>query len=58
MSDYRTRIYKEYASLMQDAPSVFDEADAKRWGKAYDTFLRGWLPEKKTRQFLMLCAGG
>ncbi len=58
MTNYRTRIYKEYASLMQDAPSVFDEADAKRWGKAYDTFLRGWLPDKKGAAILDVGCGG
>ena len=58
MTDYRTRIYKNYASHMQDASAVFDEAEAARWGKAYDTFLRGWLPEKKDAAILDVACGG
>ena len=58
MDDYRTRIYKEYASRMQDASSVFDKAKAERWGVAYDTFLKGWLPEKKDAAILDVACGG
>lgn len=58
MSDYRTRIYKEYASLMQDASLDFDENDAKGWGRLYDTYLRGWLPEKKEAAILDVACGG
>ena len=58
MTDYRTRIYKEYASRMQDASSVFDEAEAARWGQAYDTFLKGWLPENKDAAILEVGCGG
>lgn len=58
MSDYRTRIYKKYASLMQDAPLAFDENDAKGWGRLYDTYLRGWLPEKKEVAILDVACGG
>lgn len=58
MDDYRTRIYKEYASRMQDASAVFDEAGAVRWGVAYDTFLKGWLPEKKDAAILDVACGG
>jgi len=59
MKDYRTRIYEEYASHMQDAPSVFDQAEAVRWGRAYDSFFRGWLPENKDAAiFEVACGGG
>jgi len=58
MSDYRTRIYKKYASLMQDAPLAFDENDAKGWGRLYDTYFRGWLPEKKEAAILDVACGG
>jgi len=58
MTDYRTRIYKEYASRMQDTPIVFDEVEAVRWGRAYDTFLKGWLPEKNVAILDVACGGG
>jgi 2-polyprenyl-3-methyl-5-hydroxy-6-metoxy-1,4-benzoquinol methylase len=56
--DYRSRIYKNYASCMQDADPVFDEAEAVRWGRTYDKFLRGWLPEKKGAGILDVACGG
>jgi Cyclopropane fatty acid synthase and related methyltransferases len=58
MVDYRTRIYKNYASRMQDAPFIFDEVDAKRWGRAYNTFLVRWLPENKNAAILEIACGG
>ena len=58
MTDYRTRIYKEYASRMQSAATVFDETEAERWGRAYDTFLESWLPEKKDAAILDVACGG
>ncbi|MCK4809726.1 MAG: hypothetical protein KAS99_02170 [Candidatus Omnitrophica bacterium] len=57
MSDYRIRIYRKYASNMQDATAVFDKAFAECWGIAYDTFLKGWLPEKKDALSLIWLAG-
>jgi len=58
MTDYRKRIYKEYASRMQDAPSLFDEGEAIRWGKAYDAYFKGWLPEQKGAAILDVGCGG
>ncbi len=58
MTDYRNKIYECYASRMQDAAPVFDEANAVRWGRAYDTFLRGWLPKKKDAAILDVACGG
>ncbi len=46
-SEYRTRVYTLYATRFQDAKEVFDRADSRRWGKAYDYYLRGWLPKDK-----------
>jgi len=58
-SDYRSRIYADYATRFQDAKDVFDEAGSRRWGKAYDYFLRGWLPEDKAAKIVdMACGGG
>jgi len=58
MTDYRTRIYKEYASRMQNVATIFDEVEAVRWGRAYDTFLKGWLPEKNVAILDVACGGG
>lgn len=58
MEDYRNRIYERYASLVQDATSVFNEDEASRWGRAYDTFLKGWLPERKDASILDIGCGG
>lgn len=58
MSDFRTRNYKEYASFMQDTSLAFDENGTKRWGRLYDTYLRGWLPEKKDAAILDVACGG
>lgn len=43
---------------MQDAKPYFDEVSARRWGQAYDTFLRGWLPENKDTAILEVGCGG
>lgn len=45
--DYRSRIYERYASCFQDAGAEFDAVAADRWGRAYDWYLRGWLPERR-----------
>jgi len=58
VTDYRTRIYREYASQMQDASSVFDESEAAHWGRAYTTFLKSWLPKKKGSAILDVACGG
>lgn len=57
MPDYRTRIYQNYASSMQDASMTFNEAEALRWGIAYDTYLKGWLPANKDVSILELACG-
>lgn len=58
MTDYRSRIYKVYASHMQNAPSLFDEAKAMHWGKVYDAYFTGWLPEQKDAAILDVACGG
>jgi 2-polyprenyl-3-methyl-5-hydroxy-6-metoxy-1,4-benzoquinol methylase len=57
MSAYRTRIYEKYASVMQDAKVAFNEEEAQRWGRAYGTFLKGWLPERKDASILEVGCG-
>ena len=56
-SDYRRRIYEKYASLMQDADPFFNEKEAQHWGRAYDAFLKGWLPGKKDASILEVGCG-
>ena len=57
-SKYRTRVYKEYATRFQDAKEIFDHAGSRRWGKAYDYYLSGWLPEDKGAAIVDLACGG
>jgi len=57
MIDYRSKLYEKYASLVQEAPSVFDAKAAQRWGYAYDRFLKGWLPQRKDAAILEVGCG-
>ncbi len=56
--DYRTRIYERYASRFQSAPEVFDREAARRWGRAYRHYLRGWLPPSRDARILDVACGG
>ena len=56
--EFRKRIYTEYATRFQDAKEVFDQAGSIRWGKAYDYYLRSWLPEDKGAAIVDLACGG
>ena len=56
--EYRKQIYTEYATRFQDAKEVFDQAGSGRWGKAYDYYLRSWLPEDKGAAIVDLACGG
>ena len=55
--EYRDRIYERYGRLFQDAPAQFDERAAKRWGKAYSYYLRGWLPTSREASIVDLACG-
>jgi 2-polyprenyl-3-methyl-5-hydroxy-6-metoxy-1,4-benzoquinol methylase len=56
---YRRRIYHEYATLFQDATNTFDPKLSERWDRAYNYYLRGWLPEsRKARVVDLACGGG
>ena len=57
-SEYRSRIYADYATQFQDAKEIFDQAGSRRWGKAYDHYLRSWLPEDKGAAIVDLACGG
>ncbi len=57
-SDYRTRIYKQYASNFQDAPKIFNIEAAMRWGQGYSFYLRDWLPIDKNADIVDVACGG
>jgi 2-polyprenyl-3-methyl-5-hydroxy-6-metoxy-1,4-benzoquinol methylase len=56
--DYRQRIYAEYATNFQDAADIFDLEASRRWGKAYRSYLLGWLPADKDADIVDLACGG
>lgn len=58
MNNYRDRIYKKYASNMQDASSIFDAEEADRAGIVYGDVFKGWLPAKKEAPILDAASGG
>ncbi len=54
---YRSRIYDSYASKFQQAAATFDARQAAQWGRAYDWYLRGWLPEDREAAILDVGCG-
>jgi SAM-dependent methyltransferase len=54
---YRDRIYERYSSGFQDKGPVFDAVAARRWGRAYDWYLRDWLPADKDASIVDLACG-
>lgn len=56
--DYRSRIYDKYASRFQDTSEQFDSAAADHWGRAYESYLKGWLPKQKDTAILEVGCGG
>lgn len=56
--DYRTPIYKQYATNFQDASETFSEDVALRWGRGYRHYLHGWLPAKKNAVIVDVACGG
>ena len=57
MIDYRQRIYSKYASCFQDSKQTFDVTAANKWGKAYDSYLKRWLPSQKNANILEIACG-
>ena len=57
MIDYRQRIYSKYASCFQDSKQTFDVTAANKWGTAYDSYLKGWLPSQKNANILEIACG-
>lgn len=57
MDDYRTPIYQTYASGFQGVGPDFDKGAARRWGRAYDYYFRGWFPKDKDSAIVDLACG-
>lgn len=57
MTEFREEIYDRYATAIQDRGEHFDLAAARRWGRAYAHFLRGWFPDSKTAAIADLGCG-
>lgn len=57
MIDYRQRIYSKYASCFQDSKQTFDVTAANKWGKAYDSYLKRWLPSQNNANILEIACG-
>ncbi len=53
----RDAIFASYGRDWQDAGERFDAASADRWGKAYDWYLRGWLPQRRDAAIADLACG-
>lgn len=47
MDDYRTEIYREYATDFSGGGASFDRKKADRMMPVFQHYLRGWLPEDK-----------
>jgi 2-polyprenyl-3-methyl-5-hydroxy-6-metoxy-1,4-benzoquinol methylase len=56
-TDYRQRLYENYATLVMRTSGTFDVAAADRWGKAYDHYLRDWLPTDREVAILDVACG-
>lgn len=55
--DYRSRIYEKYSSSVQGQAKQIDLVAADRWGRSYDTYLRGWLPTDNQSAMLEVGCG-
>jgi 2-polyprenyl-3-methyl-5-hydroxy-6-metoxy-1,4-benzoquinol methylase len=56
-TNYRDKLYQNYATLVMRTPDTFDVAMADRWGKAYDYYLRHWLPPRQDAVVLDVACG-
>lgn len=54
---YRQIVYEQYASRFQDSAGKFNPAIARDYGRAYEYYLRGWLPTDKSARILEVGCG-
>jgi SAM-dependent methyltransferase len=55
--NYRQRIFREYTSYSQNPKAPLDSGTIKRWAQGYDTYLKGWLPQRKDASILEVGCG-
>ncbi len=55
--DYRKKIYDTYASGYKQESLNFNREAAEKWGRAYDWYLQGFLPEDKKASILEPACG-
>lgn len=55
--DYRQRIYKEYMSYSQNLKVPLNSRTIKRWEQSYDSYLKGWLPQRKDASIIEVACG-
>ena len=56
-SNYRQRIFKEYSSYSQNPEAPLDSRTIKCWTQGYDTYLKGWMPQRKDASILEVACG-
>jgi 2-polyprenyl-3-methyl-5-hydroxy-6-metoxy-1,4-benzoquinol methylase len=56
-TDYRQRFYDQYATLVMRTGETLDLPAVRRWGRAYDHYLRGWLPRSRDASVLDVACG-
>jgi 2-polyprenyl-3-methyl-5-hydroxy-6-metoxy-1,4-benzoquinol methylase len=54
---YRKIIYNNYSFIKHDSNHIFDESEAKSWGRPYNYFLKEWIPERKNISILDIGCG-
>lgn len=58
MDGYRIPIYENYASCFQGSEANFDAQASRKWGRAYRSYLRRWLPTDLRASILDAGCGG
>ncbi|MCG8403894.1 MAG: class I SAM-dependent methyltransferase [Phycisphaerales bacterium] len=55
--NYRDRIYEKYTTTVHRLAEDSDVRAFDRWGDAYDTYMRGWLPVEKDAPIVDVACG-
>ncbi len=57
MENYKKKIYDKYATVFNKSSIKFDHKVSEKWGKAYNHYLKEWLPEDKNAEIIDLACG-
>lgn len=57
MPDYRERFYERYSSIVQLRDEPVSPEEAAHWGKPYEKYLAGWLPQHRDARIVVLACG-